>query len=190
MSALDEPVLVLNRSWMPTGVATVRRALEQIYVEKAKIVCHKTYMEYDFEKWVDKGVEDDVLFVKTKTFNIQIPETVVLRDFNSLPKHGDTYSKHHVFKRDKYHCQYCGHSVTREDATIDHVVPRAQGGKTCWDNCVTACYDCNSTKADRTPAQAGMRLRSKPGKPSWKPEDIAERYAHRKNWGVFLGKKK
>ena len=56
-----------------------------------------------------------------------------------------------------------------EELTIDHVVPRAQGGISSWDNCVLACIVCNKRKADRTPHQASMRLRSKPVRPAWRP---------------------
>lgn len=187
MNTLDEPVLVLNRSWSIIAVADVNRALDQVHRERARIVDPKTYMEYDFGTWCDKGVEDDKLFVQAVRFRIQVPEVVVLTTYNRFPKHSDTYSKHHVFKRDKYICQYCGHAVSRYEATIDHVTPRAQGGVTCWENCVTSCLDCNAEKADRTPGQARMKLRSKPRKPVWKPEDVAVRHAHRKEWSVFLG---
>jgi 5-methylcytosine-specific restriction endonuclease McrA len=188
MNTLDEPVLVLNKSWQPAAVGNVRRAFEQVHQEKAKIVCPKTYIEFNFDEWCEKGVEDGKLFVQAVRFKIQVPEVIVLREYNALPRHSDTYSKHHVFKRDKYVCQYCGEQVSRHEATIDHVVPRAQGGTTCWKNCVTACLECNSKKADRTPRQAGMKLRSTPKKPTWKPEDVAMRHAYRKDWAVFLGK--
>ena len=56
-----------------------------------------------------------------------------------------------------------------EELTLDHVVPRAQGGESRWDNCVLACVECNHAKADRTPQQAGLRLRHKPVRPKWNP---------------------
>ena len=101
--------------------------------------------------------------------------------------------------RDHYTCQYCGRqgrSHLGEDArggerfsgssprdkedrprrqpgmeelTLDHVIPRAQGGESRWDNCVLACLECNKRKADRTPEQAKMRLKRKPVQPTWNP---------------------
>jgi 5-methylcytosine-specific restriction endonuclease McrA len=56
------------------------------------------------------------------------------------------------------------------DLTYDHVVPRAQGGKTTWENIVSCCIACNNRKSDRTPQQANMLLRKKPIKPNWTPQ--------------------
>ena len=72
------------------------------------------------------------------------------------------FSKANVLRRDHYRCAYCG----RTGRTIDHVLPRAQGGKTTWLNCVAACLKCNGDKADRTPEQAGMRLEIEPWVPT------------------------
>jgi hypothetical protein len=68
------------------------------------------------------------------------------------------YSKTGVLRRDNYICAYCGRTAN----TVDHVLPRAQGGKSEWKNCVASCRDCNQYKADRTPKQAKMKL-------SWEP---------------------
>lgn len=73
-----------------------------------------------------------------------------------------TYSKHGVLRRDGHRCAYC-HGVA---TTIDHVLPRAQGGQSTWKNTVAACSGCNGFKADRTPEQAGMVLRLTPFVPS------------------------
>ena len=56
-----------------------------------------------------------------------------------------------------------------EDLTFDHVNPRSKGGKTTWNNIVAACVPCNTQKADRTLAEAGMRLLRKPVKPDYLP---------------------
>lgn len=79
------------------------------------------------------------------------------------------FSRLNVFTRDKFSCQYCGKKFSASAAfkmlTYDHVIPRHQGGRTIWTNIVTACYDCNSAKANMTPEQAGMRLLSQPRRP-------------------------
>jgi len=79
------------------------------------------------------------------------------------------FSRVNIFARDKYRCQYCSKKEKMADLTYDHVLPKSQGGKTVWTNIVTACYDCNAKKRDRTPEQAGMRLRTKPVQPRWVP---------------------
>ena len=65
--------------------------------------------------------------------------------------------------------QCCGKQPGSEELTIDHVLPRAQGGTSTWENCVLACIECNAKKADRTPDQARMPLRREPVRPVWKP---------------------
>lgn len=79
-------------------------------------------------------------------------------------------SRENIYLRDGAACQYCGRHVSRAQATYDHVVPRAQGGKSDWANLVLCCAADNKRKAARTPEQAGMKLRSKPARPTKVPE--------------------
>ena len=72
-----------------------------------------------------------------------------------------------------------------EELTIDHVVPRAQGGVSSWENCVLACMACNKRKADRTPEQAKMRMRKKPVRPAWKPL-YADHSMRMESWPKFI----
>ena len=83
-------------------------------------------------------------------------------------------------------CQYCGVKPGSEELTIDHIVPRAQGGVTSWENCALACVKCNSFKADRTPRQAGMKLATVPKKPRmqfFRTDNLKKV----KSWEAFLG---
>jgi len=73
----------------------------------------------------------------------------------------DTCSRTAVLRRDRYRCAYCGQTGT----TLDHIVPKSRGGRTTWTNCVAACASCNARKANRTPAEAGMRLDTVPRRP-------------------------
>lgn len=68
-----------------------------------------------------------------------------------------------------HNCQYCGHRFMTEELTFDHVVPRAKGGKTTWENILCACRSCNAMKGDRTVEQAGMKLITRPKKPHYLP---------------------
>ena len=68
-----------------------------------------------------------------------------------------------MLDRDGHRCGYCGGPAT----TIDHVRPRSRGGKNHWLNTVAACGGCNQRKGDRTPAEAGLRLRFEPTAPTW-----------------------
>lgn len=78
------------------------------------------------------------------------------------------YSRLNIFIRDAYTCQYCGHRFGRGQLSLEHVVPKAQGGKANWENIVTACYPCNNKKSNKTPDQAGMKLLRPPFRPKVK----------------------
>ena len=101
------------------------------------------------------------------------------------PPRPSTFSRRNVAKRDHHTCQYCGAQPGWEPITIDHVLPRSRGGASSWTNCVAACVACNARKADRTPEQAGMRLRKTPVRPLWKPL-FAAREARVESWSRFL----
>ena len=88
---------------------------------------------------------------------------------------GVRFSRENVYLRDQGRCQYCAESVTRSVATYDHVLPRAQGGRTIWENIVTACGACNAKKGPRTPLEAGMPLR----KPPYRPRELPTPEPHR-----------
>jgi len=74
------------------------------------------------------------------------------------------YSKRNVFIRDEFKCCYCGCEPGK--LTIEHIVPRDQGGKSTWENTVAACLPCNNKKENRTPSQAGMYLMRRPFAPT------------------------
>lgn len=79
------------------------------------------------------------------------------------------FSRLNIYARDAFTCQYCWKQLPAEDLTFDHVIPRSRGGRTNWTNIIACCVDCNMTKANRTPEEAGMRLLRKPVKPRWLP---------------------
>lgn len=97
---------------------------------------------------------------------IQYPSIVRLKyQINRRPRR-TRFNRRGVFRRDFFSCQYCGVRQSPTKLTIDHVVPRARGGKTEWTNVVTSCLSCNADKGDRTPAEAGLKLNKTPGEPT------------------------
>jgi len=106
-------------------------------------------------------------------FRLRVPEVITLTEYDRPPAAAVTFNRRNIFKRDHYTCQYCGKQPGGEELTLDHVIPRAQGGESRWDNCVLACLECNKRKADRTPEQAKMRLKHKPVQPKWNPRYAA-----------------
>lgn len=183
--ALERPVLVLNRNWQAINVATVARALIHLWNDNARIVDPRDYQLYDWSDWAAMAPTGDEPFVQAVSHRIRVPEVMTLTQFDRLPNQTVTFSRRNVFKRDKYTCQYCGKQPGTPDLTIDHVLPRAQGGQSSWENCVLACFQCNSRKADRTPAQARMRLLNPPVRPNWKPV-YADRAIRMESWSKFI----
>lgn len=80
------------------------------------------------------------------------------------------FSRHNVFWRDKFHCQYCFRHQPLNRLTIDHVLPQSRGGKTSWENVVSACAPCNTKKGNKLPHEANMKLKNRPLKPNWSPQ--------------------
>jgi len=168
-AVLTRPTLVLNRNWQPVGVATVAKSLVKVWNETARIVDPSDYRPYTWEDWSQLVPHDDELFIRTRSNRLRVPEVIVLTSYDRLPSNVVTFSRRNIFKRDRFTCQYCHKQPGSEELTVDHVVPRAQGGTSSWQNCVLACIDCNAKKADRTPDQARMPLRRQPVRPVWQP---------------------
>ncbi len=182
---LNQPTLVLNRNWQPVHVATVARALVLLWNRRAIVVDPKDFRTYAWADWAGMEPRDGERFIQAVSVRLRVPEVVTLLAYDRLPEAEVTFSRRNLFKRDRFTCQYCGAQPGSAELTIDHVVPRAQGGVTAWTNCVLACVPCNKRKADRTPEQARMRLRRRPERPRWKPVYAwhGERIA---NWSRFV----
>ena len=182
---LKRPTLVLNRNWQPVNVATVARALVLLWNETARVVDPADYQTYDWEDWSKLRPAEGERFVQAVRFRLRVPEVITLTEFDHLPNVAVTFSRRNIFKRDAYTCQYCGKQPGAEELTIDHVLPRAQGGESRWSNCVLACVSCNKYKANRTPEQAKMRLKRKPVQPFWNPL-YAAHDLRIESWSKFL----
>ena len=184
-AVLNRPTLVLNRNWQPVGVATVARSLVKVWNDAAHIVDPDDYRRYPWSGWVQLTPADGEPVIRTGTGQLRVPEVIVLNAYDRVPANVVTFSRRNIFKRDRFTCQYCGRQPGSEELTIDHVVPRAQGGTSTWENCVLACIDCNAKKADRTPAQARMPLSREPVRPVWKP--LYSSYKLRiESWSKFV----
>jgi 5-methylcytosine-specific restriction endonuclease McrA len=166
-SPLERQALVLNRSWLPIHVTTVRRALTLVYRRAAFAVRVDTYETFDFDCWVAKSQEIKGPCLQGVRVRVPIPEVIVLAQFDRLPRKYVPFSRRNLYRRDQHRCQYCGRNPGMRHLTIDHIVPRSVGGLTSWTNCVLACAGCNGRKGNQTPRQAGMRLLRQPERPDW-----------------------
>jgi len=168
-AVLDRPTLVLNRSWQPVGVAPVSRSLVLLWNDNARVVDPRDYRLYTWADWAEMTPRVDEPFIQGVRLRLRVPEVVALTKYDRIPANAVTFSRRNIYKRDRYTCQYCGAQPGTEELTLDHVIPRSQGGISTWENCVLACVGCNKRKADRTPEQAGMPLRKIPVRPMWRP---------------------
>lgn len=157
INCLDEPVLVLNKSWLAIDACTARDALSDAFAEKAKIICHETFVPLSVEEWLGLPVRYNENFIQSVNSRIRVPE-VIVSTYERIPSRKVVFSRRNLWKRDKMTCQYCGVRPRSDEITIDHVIPRSQGGITSFRNCVLACVKCNKKKAGRTPEQAKMPL--------------------------------
>lgn len=141
-------VLVLNASYEPLNIVSVRRAIVLLLKEKAELV------------------EAARAKIRAERMHMDVPLVIRLVTYVPIPRRLPLpLSRRTVLARDMYACQYCGTQPGRTELTIDHIVPRSRGGVTSWENVVTACGPCNRRKGNRTPDEANMRLLSTPSRP-------------------------
>lgn len=193
-STLAEPVLVLNRSWIPVNVATVRRALVLLYCDVARAVWPEDYSTYDFQQWVAAGQrfngQNGDGHIRSGRIQVLPPEVIVLTGFNGCYVKEARCTRRNIYERDGGVCQYCGRKRELSRLTLDHVVPRSRGGVSTWENVVLACLDCNSRKGDRLPQESGMKLVRTPAKPAWAGRLGSKLAGQRKpSWMRFLGER-
>ena len=139
-------VLVLNATFEPINVCTVRRAVVLLLKEKAELL--------------ERGPAE----LHSESSTLARPVVIRLVTYVRVPRdaHRRKITRRAVFARDSWTCQYCG---SRSNLTVDHVIPRSKGGNSSWENIVASCAPCNRRKGDRTPGQAGMHPRHAPRSP-------------------------
>jgi 5-methylcytosine-specific restriction endonuclease McrA len=181
---LNSKVLVLNRSYLPVHVTSLRRAVRLLYCEIALAVDGQ-YRTFDFTAWL--GLEPDGEALGLVGRMMRPPRVILLRGFDRVPRREVRFSRFNVYARDRGQCQYCGRRYPRGELNLDHVMPRSRGGASAWENVVCSCVACNRRKSNRTPGEAGMRLVRAPYRPQWTPF-VAETYRQRRHadWLPFL----
>lgn len=188
---LERPVLVLNKHWSPIRLATTREAIGLVAKGSAWVLEPGTYQRHDLLSWNDVSRARDSLegpVIRSQHLALVPPEVVVLSEYDGQAERSVVFSRRNIFKRDRYTCQYCGAQPGPHELTIDHVVPKARGGRSSWENCVLACLPCNKKKADRLPHEIGMHPRRAPRKPTWTAIARLTPRLRRESWEDFLGR--
>jgi 5-methylcytosine-specific restriction endonuclease McrA len=175
--ALGLSVLVLNRSFVAVHVTNVRRAITLLFRELAEVVHVEEghYGGYSFESWRELSALHDTFtdpehdWIRGVGYHLRAPRVIRLMECDRGPRQGLRFNRRNVFARDGNLCQYCGQGFPTSELSLDHVVPRSQGGLTTWENIVCACVACNVRKGGRTPHEARMHLIRDPVKPKRSP---------------------
>lgn len=139
-------VLILNADYTPLTVMDLRRGFKLVFKNKAEIISKK----------------EKPIFAGDKTFDC--PSVIRLFKYVSFPYKKVALSRNSVYRRDNFRCLYCG---SKEDLTLDHVIPRSRGGPNSWTNLVTCCMRCNVRKGDRLIEETDMSISYMPFTPSY-----------------------
>lgn len=150
---MGSDTLVLDMTGTPVGFVSWQRAVKLYWEDRAIILD-----------------EDAERILHSPSFEMNMPTVIRAKNWVRRRKKSVVpFSRRNIATRDNSECQYCGKLLKTHEYTLDHVVPRSQGGLSTWVNLVLACLKCNKYKAGCTPAEAGMRLRKQPVEP--KPDD-------------------
>src|ERR1700682_342210 len=195
--ALESSVLVLNKLFMAIHIISVRRAFCLLCKDLAEVVSMEEggqFATYDFDSWREVSEyrsrnfrQEDDDWVRTVNSEIQVPRVIRLFGYEKLPKQTVKFTRRNIFARDNNQCQYCGRKFPTGELSLDHIIPRSQGGQSTWENIVCACVRCNVRKGGRPPKQAHMTWVRKPEKPKRSPL-LNLKLSHRKyqSWKSFL----
>lgn len=152
------PALVLNAdfrplSYFPLSIWAWQDAVKAVFLDRVSVLS-----EYE-------------TMVHSPRLTMRLPSVIALKDYIPAARR-PAFTRFNVFLRDSFECQYCGHPKPTPDLTFDHVIPRSRGGRTSWDNVVTACGPCNLRKADKLPRECNMQPRMEPRQPtSWELQE-------------------
>ena len=195
LTAIHQKVLVLNRGYSAVSVVTARQAFTLLCRNTAEIVSTQDghYESFALKDWVDvaelqKEFEPEAHhWIQLPSIELAIPKVIRLLGYDKFVKPKVKLTRRNLYARDKNKCQYCGNRFQSSELTLDHVIPRVQGGVNVWTNLVCACLRCNTRKGGRTPKEAGMKLKRMPYKPK-RCDSLKVRIGKKQysSWKAFL----
>ena len=169
------PALVLNAdyrplSYYPLSLWSWQDSIKSVFLDRVSIVNH-----YD-------------RVIRSPSFSMKLPSVIALKSFIK-PQSNPNFTRFNVFLRDKFSCLYCG---SRKELTFDHLLPRSKGGRTDWNNVVTACSACNVKKGGRLLKNSGMFLSHKPYQPTTEDLHKMVKIFHqifyiKVGWTIYIG---
>ncbi|MGH7178409.1 MAG: HNH endonuclease [Tepidisphaeraceae bacterium] len=195
IAVLSHNVLVLNKFYQAVRVTNVKRAFSLLCRELAEVIHIETdrssgksqWQNLNFADWTELSAlkaefePDEYDWIHTVRLQIAVPRIIRLLGYEKLPRQDVKFNRRNIYARDSSRCQYCGKRHPTTELSLDHVIPKSQGGKSTWENIVCCCVKCNVRKGGRTPEQARLHLISKPLKPKRSPV-INIRLADQRYW--------
>lgn len=197
---MKSDILKLNANLFPVGVTNWKSAMVDIVSgavhpidvyygkdDEGKIdrnIIDSFNIVKSFKEWAELPIRDEDDYVNSAKNSYRLPPIVVCSKFNKIVFKRVVFpTKANIWKRDNYICQYTGKKLTREELSVDHILPVSRGGQNTWENLVTCDKEVNRIKSDRTPKEAKMKLLSVPCKPS---NGMVFSFM-RKEWEMFVG---
>lgn len=196
----ETKVLVLNKYYFPIAVESVQTIFGDMF-SGSKIPLHIEYefdannqsvnlenVDYfiavsDIDEWLKLEIRSYDEYIHTTRGPIRIPQVVVCSKYDKVVYNRVQFpTKHNIFKRDNYTCLYTGKKLSKEDLSVDHVIPRSKGGDNTWENLATCDRIVNSTKGSKTLKEAGLKLKYKP----YKPTNGMVFDIFKEDWAMFL----
>lgn len=163
---MNRSVLVLNANYSPMTICTAKRAICMEFLNKVEVLA---------------SYED---IVRSPSISLNLPSIIKIKDYVRYDNLSVDLNRKNLLERDNHTCQYCG--ISSGPMTIDHIIPKSQGGKESWENLVTACRPCNQKKGNQRPTEVGMNLKKKPKHPN--RLQFFQRFAKekQKDWKPYL----
>lgn len=165
-------VLLLTHSYEFNSFIEEKRAIKLMFNNKTEVIC---YWENANINWISGECRFPAI--------LRLINPIKKMNYNSVYN----FSRKAIIKRDKSTCQYCNKHLTNREITIDHVVPRSQGGGNSFTNCVVSCSRCNGKKSNRTPEEAGIKLICKPQAPTFTIYHQSDDGQWHEEWSYYLG---
>lgn len=163
-------VLLLNKGWKALKLVSLEKAYKLLCsfnrgtkTPKAIVIDHQDYAQYTWDDWIKLKPHENEDTIVTAKGVLRVPLVIALTKYDKRTFLGVGFSRKRLWERDDNQCQYCG--CRNGEMTVDHIIPKCQGGQSTWENCCLACVKCNMKKAGRTPQQAGMKFFN----PNFKP---------------------
>jgi 5-methylcytosine-specific restriction endonuclease McrA len=138
--------LLLDKMYRPIAFLPFHRMVRLVMTNKVDII----------SEWENVFMYKGMLY----------PAIIILKSYIRKKPLVPRFNFRGIFRRDTFHCQYSGAILPSSQLTVDHIIPKARGGKSTWDNCVTASLAINAAKGNRTPEEAGLKLIRKPVAPT------------------------